>query len=630
MSSSQDPNNIGPDDPNQNDIQKLADYISNLSMVMADADRDEAYKFLFQKINVELMQSFITKETFSNICFVINEDENPQPNNKFFLESDPLLKSFPTTIIILIKKTPFINCSDAKSIKKDLHILNFSTEGNDAAIITHIQNCIQTAFGSLFNSYQETLNKEKASALKTSTAVQLQSKMGELIDLINKTEKTSNIPPIKLEYEPTLMEKMEKLKKEKGRPATLEEVYEGLSDDLINKLVDVINKWKNDISQVIKMDRQVKDGDTLEEVNFWLDYEKVLNNIKLLVQAPEVQMTLAILKKANKGFATNPFEVDTRTDTYIKKAESYNLLLKDLPIKAMYNAGNIPELIEQIKKIFEVIRSKMKISAYPTARIYQLVENLSSDLYNHLLKLLGSNLMSMNYDDFIILYKQCKQLFKKVWTPEFEVLRKEVGELTKKRKETVSHIPNQFTHDELYKRLKDLKKFRAEHKKLIEIAICLAKTNDSEEPKESQISRDIEAAYKVASDVDILNLSKKGQEAWINAKSEYNKVIDKVEGQISSSLIEQLASAQNVIEQFRIFEKFKIIIKRPRIQSSIQEYQKSLLHSIIKDLNELKIKYKDGYLKSSASKLCKIRGIPLVSGEIIWLNQSFIFICFIP
>ena len=84
MSSSKDPNNIGPDDPNQNDIQKLADYISNLSMVMADADRDEAYKFLFQKINVELMQSFITKETFSNICFVINEDENPQPNNKFF------------------------------------------------------------------------------------------------------------------------------------------------------------------------------------------------------------------------------------------------------------------------------------------------------------------------------------------------------------------------------------------------------------------------------------------------------------------------------------------------------------------------------------------------------------------
>ena len=621
MSSNQDPNNPGSDDPSQSDIQKLADYISNLSMVMADADRDEAYKFLFQKINIELMQSFITKETFRNICFIINEDENPQPNHEFFLESDPQLKSFPTTTIILIKKTPFINCSDTKAIKKDLQILNFSSEGNDSAVITHIQNCIQTAFGSLFNSYQETLNTEKASALKTSTANQLQSKIGELIDLMNKTQKTSNIPHIKLEYDQELVDKMEKIKQEKGRQATVDEVFEGLSDTYINKLCDVINKWKTDISQVIKIDRQVKDGDTLEEVNFWLDYEKVLNHIKLLLEAPEVKMTLAVLKKANKNFITNPFEEDTKTDIYIKKAESYNLLLKDLPIKALYNAGSIEDVIEQIKKIFEVIKNKMKISVYPTSRIYQLVENLSTDLYSHLLKLLGSNLMSMNFDDFIVLYKQCKQLFKKVWTPEFEQLRKEVGELTKKRNETVSHIPNQFTHDELYKRLKDLKKFRAEHKKLIEIAICLAKTGDSETPKESQISRDIEAAYKVASDIDILDLSKKGQEAWINAKNEYNKVIDKVEGQISSSLIDQLASSQNVNEQYRIFEKFKIIIKRPRIQSSIQEYQRTLLHSIIKDLNELKTKYKNGYLKSSAAQLCKIRGIPLISGEIIWMNQ---------
>ena len=119
--------------------------------------------------------------------------------------------------------------------------------------------------------------------------------MGELIEAMNKTQKTSNIPPINLEYEPELIEKMERIKKEKGRDATVDELYEGLSDNYINKLCDIINKWKTDISQVIKMDREVKDGDTLEEVNFWADYEKVLNNIKLQLEAPEVQMTLAIL-----------------------------------------------------------------------------------------------------------------------------------------------------------------------------------------------------------------------------------------------------------------------------------------------------------------------------------------------
>jgi len=483
--------------------------------------------------------------------------------------------------------------------------------------MNHIQNCIQNAFGSLFNSYQESLKQDKTSAIKSSNAIQLQSKFGELVDIMNKTTKTSNIPIIKLEYEPELKLKMDKIRQE-GREPTLDELSEGLSDDYINKLCDIINRWKADISNVIKMDREVKDGDTLEEINFWIDYEKALNAIKKQVEAPEVQMTLAIAKKANKVFVTKGFEEDTKTDTLIKKAESYNILLKDLPIQAMYNSGSIADLVEQIKRIFEVIKNKMKISAYPSSRIYQLVENLSNDLYNHLLKLLGSNLMKMEYKDFITLYKQCKELFKNVWTPEFESLRKEVSELVKKRRETIAHIPNNFAHDELYKRLKDLKKFRSEHEKLIDIAKCLEKSADGEE---TQIIKDIRAAYEASTEIDILDLSKKGSDSWVEAKNEYNKVIDKIEGQISSSLIDQLASAQNANEQYRIFEKFKLVIKRPRIQSSIQEYQRSLINNIIKDLTDLKDKYDAGYQKSSAAKLCKIRGIPLISGEIIWMNQ---------
>jgi len=617
MSTEQDPNNLGADKSTSNDVQKLVDYISNLSMIMADADRDQAYKFLFQKTNLDLIQSFASKETIVNLCFVVNEDENPEPNKEFFLESDPTIKPFPTTTIILIKKIPYLDCTDTKIIKRDLQILNFSSEGNDSSIMNHIQNCIQNAFGSLFNSYQESLKQDKTSAVKASNAIQLQSKFGELVDIMNKTTKTSNIPIIKLEYEPELKLKMDKIRQE-GREPTVEELSEGLSDDYINKLCDIINRWKADISNVIKMDREVKDGDTLEEVNFWIDYEKALNTIKKQVEAPEVKMTLEIAKKANKVFVTKGFEEDTKTDTLIKKAESYNILLKDLPIKAMYNSGSIADLIEQIKRIFEVIKNKMKISAYPSTRIYQLVENISNDLYNHLLKLLGSNLMKMDFKEFITLYKQCKELFKNVWTPEFESLRKEVGELVKKRRETIAHIPNNFAHDELYKRLKDLKKFRSEHEKLIDIAKCLEKSADGED---TQIIKDIKAAYEASSEIDILDFSQKGSESWALAKSEYNKVIDKIEGQISSSLIDQLASAQNANEQYRIFEKFKLVIKRPRIQSSIQEYQRSLINNIIKDLTDLKDKYDAGYQKSSAAKLCKIRGIPLISGEIIWMNQ---------
>lgn len=129
MSTEQDPNNLGPDKNTSNDVQKLVDYISNLSMIMADADRDQAYKFLFQKSNLDLIQSFASKETIVNLCFVVNEDENPEPNKEFFLESDPTIKSFPTTTIILIKKIPIWIAQILKSSKEICKSLTLVAKG---------------------------------------------------------------------------------------------------------------------------------------------------------------------------------------------------------------------------------------------------------------------------------------------------------------------------------------------------------------------------------------------------------------------------------------------------------------------------------------------------------------------
>ena len=99
--------NASPDtgqEESQLDIQHLLDYISNLSMLMADADRDAVYKFLINKTNLEFLRSFSTRENIHNICLVINEDDQPEPDKEFLLESDPTLKPFPSTNIIFIKK----------------------------------------------------------------------------------------------------------------------------------------------------------------------------------------------------------------------------------------------------------------------------------------------------------------------------------------------------------------------------------------------------------------------------------------------------------------------------------------------------------------------------------------------
>ena len=604
------------------DIQHLLDYICNLSNLMADADRDSVYKFLITKNNLEFLRAFCTRENIHNISLVINEDDNPSPDQEYLLESDPSLKSFSSTNIIFIKKIPFLDCSDIKKIKKDLQILNFSTESNDTTMLSHIQNCIQSTFLSLFNSYKELIKEKKTSAIKTYNVTQLQNKVTELVDSINKTRKTSNIPNIKLEFEKFYLELKDKLKKEKGRDATVDDFLSVLDDNQLNKLYDCLNKWKAEISQVIKMERNLSDGNTLDEIEFWVDYIKVLKSIKKQVESPDVQITLSIAKKKGKNFITNPFENDTKTDDYIKKADSYNILLKDLPIKEMYNSNNVDDLIIQIQKIFEVIKNKMKLSIYPLKRIQQLIDCVNEDMYSQIIKIIRPNLMSMKYDDFHELIKKCTNLFDKVWKSEYELLKKEIQELGKKRNEDILQQKASFPHNNLQQRLLDINNFRLENKELVEITLRLNKSNiNSEKQEESQITRDIKNAYKLSCNIDVLDMSDKGIRAWGNVKEEYNKVVEKIEGQISSSLTEQLASAQNINEQFRIFERFKIIIKRPRIQSSIQDYQRTLIHNVSEDLNNLKEKYNSGYENSSAAKLCSIRGIPPITGEIIWNNQ---------
>ena len=604
------------------DIQHLLDYISNLSNLMADADRDAVYKFLTTKNNLDFLRTFCSRENIHNISLVINEDDNPNQGEEYLLESDPSLKSFPSTNIIFIKKIPYLDCSDIKKIKKDLQILNFSTESNDTTMLSHIQNCIQSTFLSLFNSYKELIKIEKTSAIKTYNVNQLQNKVTELVDSINKTWKTSNIPVVKLEFEKFYLAIKEKLKKEKGREPTADDFLSVLDDTQLNNLYDCLNKWQAEISQVIKMDRNLSDGNTLDEIEFWVDYIKVIKSIRKQLESSDVQITLDIAIKKGKTFITNPFQLNTKTDEYIKRADSYNILLKDLPIKEMYNSNNIDDLIIQIQKIFEVVKNKMRLSDYPLKRVQQLIDCVNEDMISQLIKIIGPNLMSMKYDDFHELMKKCSNLFEKIWKSEFEQLKKDIQELGKKKNEDLLPAKASFPHNSLQGRLSDINSFRLENKELVEITLKLNKSNtNSEKKEESQITRELKNAYKLSYNIDVLDLSDNGVNAWANVKSEYNKVVEKIEGQISSSLSEQLASAQNIIEKFRIFEKFKIIIKRPRIQASIQDYQRALIRNVSEDLNILKEKFNSGYENSSAAKLCSIRGIPPISGEIIWNNQ---------
>ena len=75
-------------------------------------------------------------------------------------------------------------------------------------------------------------------------------------------------------------------------------------------------------------------------------------------------------------------------------------------------------------------------------------------------------------------------------------------------------------------------------------------------------------------EVDGLDISKEGSEALEVAMKRYN---ERIETRITARLRDQLGTAKNANEMFRIFSRFNALFVRPHIRGAIREYQTQLI-----------------------------------------------------
>ena len=112
---------------------------------------------------------------------------------------------------------------------------------------------------------------------------------------------------------------------------------------------------------------------------------------------------------------------------------------------------------------------------------------------------------------------------------------------------------------------------------------------------------------------------------WFLFPFSYGERIDRVETRITSTLRDQLGTAKNANEMFRIFSRFNALFVRPRIRGAIREYQKLLIGLVKEDIETLHDKFKVQYPHSKASKMSKVRDLPPVSGSIIWAKEVTLY-----
>ncbi|WWC63949.1 uncharacterized protein I303_106555 [Kwoniella dejecticola CBS 10117] len=397
-----------------------------------------------------------------------------------------------------------------------------------------------------------------------------------------------------------------------------------LSDPaFFNKLQADVNSWIKEIQSVTKLSRDVSSGTASQEINFWLSMEHALENIEAQLRGEEVGLAMDVLKHAKRFHATVSFLADTGLKEATDIVHKHNILMKDFPLDELLAATDLEKIQEAIYLIFGHINKKLKLSPYPIRRTLPLVEAISSDFNDQLLKVLGSQrLMYMDYGKLEDVMAMATEVFA-TWDENMKDFTNVAREVSRKRAEKFISIKINPAHAKLQERITYLRGFRRSHEQL-RVMTSSTRTfsglgNDA--PFEIDMEEEVRLSYENVKNVDVLDVSSEGSEIWYTAETAYNDGVARIENQIISRLRDKLATARNAQEMFRVFSKFNTLFVRPKIRGAIQEYQTRLIESVKEDIRRLRQKFTENYRNSQAYHMSQMRDFPSVSSAIIWARQ---------
>jgi hypothetical protein len=341
-------------------IKNLTTYICNLSSAVIDADVDKINSLLSVEQNKNILKLFISEEASKIICLTKNEEETKDPSNEYTFETEPTFKTYQNSTIIFIKRVPRLDCSKQKLIKKDIQMLNF-VGGNDIAMFDYMSNCIQSAFSPLFSSFQKTLRPDvKNVSTKIESCKDVNLKMNELAILLDKAQSNSDIFDVKLETHPLIKQKVEEYYAKNDKYPTAEEIKEFVDDKTMNKICEMINKWKADIIAFTKAENDLSKGDSLDEINFWKKADIAQNSIKKQIESPENKIMYDLAKMSRKMFAINSLEEELNLKDYASKVVYYNMNLKDINIIALLKTTTLSEIPPILDSILDTIKNNLR------------------------------------------------------------------------------------------------------------------------------------------------------------------------------------------------------------------------------------------------------------------------------
>ena len=142
-------------------------------------------------------------------------------------------------------------------------------------------------------------------------------------------------------------------------------------------------------------------------------------------------------------------------------------------------------------------------------------------------------------------------------------------------------------------------------------------------------------------------MSARGETAFASALEGYDRKVDAIEEHLARLLRDKLAACkvrktptmkacilfchvivdntsfhrQDAEDMFRVFARFNPLLTCSSVCVAVKEFQLQLMNTVGQAVQKLQLKFTHNYESSSASTIASIRGIPPVSGKILWAKQ---------
>ena len=328
-----------------------------------------------------------------------------------------------------------------KQIVSQIQLVNFS-EGSPYETL---HSLVSGAMAPYFKSYiKESGRADARDGDKMAPSVE--KKISELEMGLLHLQQNIDIPEISLPIHQNVAQVVKKCLEENVKPKVADFGDKVEDSSFLNSLQHGVNRWIREIRKVTRLDRDPSSGTALQvlsilfdflfnhwnnltmflillnlpqEISFWLNLERALLRIQEKRESLEVALTLDILKHGKRFHATVSFDTDTGLKQALAMVNDYNPLMKDFPINDLLSATELERIRSAVVAIFNHLR-KIRNTKYPIQRALRLVEAISRDLSNQLLKVLSTRrLMHVPFDEFEKVMNQCFEVFN-CWDDEHE------------------------------------------------------------------------------------------------------------------------------------------------------------------------------------------------------------------